>query len=109
MKTTERNFAKAVKSLINGTVVAASTGDEFIATDINNPESYVWCGSTAKLVDWPLEGTIEQDSLLVPDHNGDHIEYLCRYQKNPDTCNPYVGSDFEYIETQEGVGFVKRR
>lgn len=104
MKTTEKNYQKDINILINGFVVATSSGDEFITSDINDYSKYVYCSSYAKRTDWPItDEKISQDILGVPGESDDEHITLCRYSKNSDCGNPYVESDFRFNE----VGFIE--
>ena len=108
MKTTKENFKRDLHNLLEGYVVACSDGLEFIASDINNPETYVFCDNMAKRSDWPLTDlTIQQDILYVPDENGSEIERLCRYSLNNDCLNPFTKGDFHYVELFDNQGFIE--
>ena len=97
MKTTKKNYTKEVQKLINGYVVADSHGNQWLASDINNHETFVWCGHIAKRTDWPITDLcIQQDLLGVPDESGDEHVILCRWSLNSDCNTPIDSEDLMY-------------
>ena len=82
METKRKNFKKDITKLVNGYVVASSCGNEFVCTDLNNPDTFVHMGMNAKKKDWKLSEVDGQETLLVPDENGDGILRVCRFQRN---------------------------
>lgn len=89
-----------IEDYLNGFVVVDENGKEWLTTDINDPEKFIYLDSKGDFEDWPLtEKGIFENNIEIPDGYGETETLNVRYQRNKETISPV--EDYELEEKED--------